>query len=66
MTASSDAGPVDRYLEVGLRLGRHLDGLVDAYFGPADLAARVEAEPLRELPALVGDVRALVADLDAG
>ncbi|CAN5469125.1 hypothetical protein BH10ACT1_BH10ACT1_36650 [soil metagenome] len=60
------AEPVSRYLEVGLRLGRHLDGLVDAYFGPADLAARVEAEPLRELPALVGDVRHLVADLDAG
>ena len=32
--------PVDRYLEVGLRLGRHLDGLVDAYYGPAELAAR--------------------------
>ncbi|HEX2576014.1 MAG TPA: hypothetical protein VHK88_06660 [Aquihabitans sp.] len=59
-------GPVDRYLEAGLRLGRHLDGLVDAYFGPEDLAARVEAEPLRPLPALVADVRALVADLDAG
>ncbi|MCU1353886.1 MAG: hypothetical protein JWM05_3095, partial [Acidimicrobiales bacterium] len=41
-------------------------GLVDAYFGPVDLKARVEAEPERALPALVGDVRALVADLDAG
>jgi len=58
--------PVDRYLEVGLRLGRHLDGLVDAYYGPAALAERVEAEPRRELPALVADVRSLVADLDAG
>jgi len=58
--------PVGRYLEVGLRLGRHLDGMVDAYYGPEPLAARVEAEPLRPLGALVGDVRALVADLDAG
>ena len=58
--------PVDRYLEVGLRLGRHLDGMVDAYYGPDDLKERVEAEPLRDLPALVADVRQLVADLDAG
>lgn len=58
--------PVGRYLEVGLRLGRHLDGLVDAYFGPAALAERVADEPRRELPALVADVRALVAALDAG
>ena len=59
-------GPVGRYLELGLRLGRHLDGMVDAYYGPTDLAARIEAEPLRNLPALVADARSLVADLDAG
>lgn len=58
--------PVDRYLELGLRLGHHLDGMVDAYYGPADLAARVDDEPTRELPGLVADARALVADLDAG
>lgn len=66
MAKTPGSGPVERYLEVGLRLGRHLDGLVDAYYGPADLADRVTAEPLRPLPALVTDVRALVADLDAG
>jgi len=59
-------GPVARYLEVGLRLGRHLDGMVDAYFGPEQLADRVAAEHLRPLPSLVADVRSLVADLDAG
>ena len=58
--------PVARYLETGLRLGRHLDGLVDAYYGPADLADRVASEPQRPLPALVADLRVLVADLDAG
>jgi len=57
--------PVGRYLELGLRLGRHLDGMVDAYYGPDALAERVEREPLRPLPALVADVRSLVADLDA-
>ncbi len=83
-----EADPVLRYLEAGLRAGRHLDGLVDAYYGPPDLAARVADEPLRPLPALVADLRArglaaepdstapayapfadlraLVADLDAG
>lgn len=59
-------GPVGRYLEVGLRLGRHLDGMVDAYYGPRSLAERVDDEPLRPLPALVADVRSLVADLDSG
>lgn len=58
--------PVARYLEVGLRLGRHLDGMVDAYYGPADLADRIAAEPLRPLPALVADLRGLAAGIDAG
>jgi len=58
--------PVLRYVEAGLRVGRHLDGLVDAYFGPPDLSRRVDDEPRRELPALVSDLRSLVADLDAG
>jgi hypothetical protein len=58
--------PVARYLELGLRLGRHLEGMVDAYFGPAALAERIDAEPVRPLPALVGDARGLVADLDRG
>ena len=58
--------PVDRYLELGLRLGQHLEGMVDAYYGPADLAARVDDEPTRTLPALVADARGLLADLDRG
>ena len=45
MTSSTHAAPPDdpvgRYLEVGLRLGRHLDGMVDAYYGPEALAERV-------------------------
>ncbi|MEZ5138238.1 MAG: hypothetical protein R2702_17110 [Acidimicrobiales bacterium] len=64
--SSSVDGPVGRYLELGLRLGRHLDGLVDAYYGPRSLAQRVDDEVPRPLPALVGDARSLVADLDAG
>ncbi len=66
MPADTSNGIVDRYLELGLRLGRHVDGFVDAYYGPAGLAARVEAEPLRSPPELVADAGRLVADLDAG
>lgn len=68
MTPSSDrsASLVERYLELGLRLGRHIDGLVDAYYGPADLADRVAAEPISRPEHLADDARQLVADLDAG
>ena len=36
----TDERVVERYLLLGLRLGRHVDGLVDAYYGPPELAAR--------------------------
>ncbi|MCB1017470.1 MAG: hypothetical protein KDB10_20455, partial [Acidimicrobiales bacterium] len=62
MTAGSAL--VERYLLLGLRLGRHLDGLVDAYYGPPALARRVEAEPRVALGELVAEASRLVADLD--
>ena len=57
---------VERYLELGLRLGRLLDGLVDAYYGPAELKQRVDNEPSPEPARLVREARGLLADLDAG
>ena len=57
---------VERYLELGLRLGRHVDGFVDAYYGPVALRGRVEAEPVRAPAELAADAGRLVADLDAG
>jgi hypothetical protein len=62
----AEADVVGRYLTLGLRLGRHLDGLVDAYYGPAELAAAVEAEAVRPLRSLVEDAARLIADLDGG
>jgi hypothetical protein len=56
---------VERYIELGLRLGRHADDLVDSYYGPEEISARVAAEPLREPAALVDDADALLADVDA-
>ncbi len=35
---------IERYLTLGLRLGRGVDGLVDAYYGPPELADAVAAE----------------------
>ena len=57
---------VERYLVLGLRLGRHVDGLVDAYYGPPDLAARVADESPLTPPALVVEADRLLADLDGG
>ena len=39
---------ITSYLELCLRLGRHIDGLVDAYYGPPEISEQVEAEELRE------------------
>jgi hypothetical protein len=56
----------ERYLRLGLQLGRHVDGIVDAYFGPADLAAAVEAAPPVEPRELVTAAEALLGELDDG
>ena len=56
--------PVARdYLLLALRLDRHIPGLVDGYFGPADLKALVDAEPSRSPARLVDDAVALHARL---
>ena len=43
------------YLLLGLRLDQRLPGLVDGYFGPAELKARVDMEQLRSPAALRDD-----------
>jgi hypothetical protein len=55
---------VTSYLSLGLRLGRHIDGLVDAYFGPRELAAEVQSEQPRDPVELVCDSVELVETLD--
>jgi hypothetical protein len=57
---------VEQYLVLGLRLGRHVDGFVDAYFGPDALAATVAAEPVTAPGALVVAADGLLRDLDDG
>jgi hypothetical protein len=58
--------PAEDYILFGLQLGRHVDGLVDAYYGPEELAQQVEAEPLSEPAALVAEGDALLARLEDG
>jgi hypothetical protein len=55
---------VGGYVELGLHLGRHVDGLVDAYYGPPEIAERVQAEPLRPAAQLAADAAALQEGLD--
>lgn len=57
---------VERYLALGLALGRHVDGLVDAYYGPPELAAGAAERPPRPPAELAAEARRLLADLGAG
>jgi len=54
---------VERYLTLGLRLGKHVDGLVDAYYGPPGLAEAVDGEALRPAADLAADADVLLAEL---
>jgi hypothetical protein len=56
----------ERYLRLGLRLGQHVEGIVDAYFGPPVFAAAVDAEPLAEPEALVSAAQELLDELEDG
>jgi hypothetical protein len=56
----------ERYLRLGLQVGRHVEGIVDAYFGPPELAAAVEAEPPVDPRVLVADAEALLDELEDG
>ena len=52
------------YIRLGLRLGRHVDGLVDGYFGPSELEDEVKAEPLREPAELARDAAEMLAEAE--
>jgi hypothetical protein len=56
----------EAYLLLGLRLGRHVDGVVDAYYGPEELRSQVDAEPAPEPAVLVEDAEALLVDIEDG
>jgi hypothetical protein len=53
----------ERYLELGLRLGKHVDGLVDAYYGPPEIRERVDAEEKIDATALAANGDDLLAEV---
>jgi hypothetical protein len=56
----------ERYLRLGLQLGRHVEGIVDAYYGPPELAAAVDAEPPVDPRQLVSAAELLLDELEDG
>jgi hypothetical protein len=50
---------LERYLVLGLRLGRHIDGFVDAYYGPPQLKEQVDAEEPADPSALAAEAAEL-------
>jgi hypothetical protein len=56
----------ERYLLLGLRLGRHVDGLVDSYCGPPELKEQVDAEEPVPPAQLAEDGASLLAGLPNG
>ena len=62
MTDSS----VGRYLRLGLQLGRHDNDIIDAYFGPPELAAAVDAEPPVDATELASMAETLLDELEDG
>src|SRR5204862_328647 len=57
---------ITRSVLLGLRLDRHVEGTVDAYFGPAELAERVRSEPLTDAAVLAADAEWLLDALEDG
>ncbi|MCP4415985.1 MAG: hypothetical protein GY805_05140, partial [Chloroflexi bacterium] len=47
------------YLRLTLEIDKHIDGYVDAYYGPDDIKTETAAAPKREPAALLDDVAAL-------
>ena len=56
--------PARRYVELGLRLGKHDDELVDSYYGPEEWSHRIDAERPRDLRSLAEEAQELLAELE--
>jgi len=60
------ADVVERYLRLGLQLDRHVEGTVDAYFGPPELAEEVKAAPPVDPAALAAEAESLLGEIEDG
>ena len=66
MSGAALTSAAERYLRLGLQVGRHVEGIVDAYYGPPELAAAVDAEPPVEPQALIAAAEELLDELEDG
>lgn len=57
---------IEDYIVLGLELDKHISGLVDAYFGPLDIADKIRALPPVEPAELAERARMLLGSLDVG
>lgn len=57
---------VNDYIRLGFELGKHIDGLVDAYYGPTSIVADIKDGPKLDPRKLVEDAHLLMAALDSG
>ncbi len=55
---------LERYLLLGLRLGKQVDGIVDAYYGPAELARQGAEGGLTPPSALAGEASSMRRELE--
>jgi hypothetical protein len=58
--------PAERFLLLGLRLGRHVEGVVDSYYGPPELKEQADAEEPVAPSELAAEAEALLGELDDG
>jgi len=56
---------IDRYLILGLRLGKHVEGFVDSYYGPPEHREQVDGEEPLD-PRSLADEAAALRELAAG
>ncbi len=64
--AGADDTPAEQYLRLALRLTRLDDGVLDSYFGPPEISAEVDAEPMPQADGLVADAERLLDELPDG
>lgn len=57
---------IEDYIALGLELDKHISGLVDAYFGPLDIADKIRSSSPIDPAELIDRSRALLGALDVG
>jgi hypothetical protein len=54
------------YLRLVLEINKHIDGYIDAYYGPDEIKVEVEADPKKSPSALLANLHALQTQIPSG